>query len=212
MGWHRTSRLFSWLGELRLLYLAAVYVLLGFSLIWCFGASERSIRLVGLFLQLLGIGTVIWGISVTRKQFGHPAVTRILISWIRRFPLIHRPAYLQPEGISVGMSVVGGRLVAVFTPNPSAPLDERLKHIEQGLETIQKRIEGAESQIDRESSTAHGKLLVEIRARESADKAILSTLESSSTGGVHVSAIGALWLFVGVILSTASQELATWLA
>lgn len=212
MGWHRTSRLFSWFGELRLLYLAGLYVLLGLSLIWCFEASEKNIRLVGLALQVLGIGTVIWGISATRRQFGHPPVIRLVLSWFRRFPLIRRPAYLQPEGISSGASVVGGRLVTVFTPNPSAPLEERLVHIEQGLATLQKRIEGAESQIDRESSIAHGKVLVESRTREAADKEIMSALESSSTGGIHISAIGALWLFVGVILSTASHELAAWLA
>jgi hypothetical protein len=212
MGWHRTSRFFSWLGELRLLYLAGLYVLLGLSLIWGFEASEKSIRLVGLALQVLGIGTVIWGISATRKQFGHPPVISLVLSWLRRCPLIRRPAYLQPEGISVGASALGGRLVTAFTPNPSAPLEERLEHIEKGLETLQKRIEGAESQIDRESSIAYGKVLVETRAREAADKEIMSALESSSTGGIHISAIGALWLFVGVILSTASHELAAWLA
>lgn len=212
MGWHRTSRLFSWLGEWRLLYLAALYVLLGFTLIWCVDASERTIRLVGLALQIIGIGTVIWGISTTRKQFRHPPIFSLLASWLRRFPLIRRPAYLQPDGISVGVSLVGARLTTVFTPNPNAPLEERLKHIEQGLETLQKRIDSAESQIDNESSVAHGKVLVETRAREAADKEIMSALEASSTGGVSISAIGALWLFVGVILSTASQELARWLS
>jgi hypothetical protein len=77
---------------------------------------------------------------------------------------------------------------------------------------LQKRIDSAESQIDNESSVAHGKVLVETRAREAADKEIMSALEASSTGGVSISAIGALWLFVGVILSTASQELARWLS
>jgi hypothetical protein len=212
MGWHRTIRFFSWLGEWRLLYLAALYVLLGFTLILYVDASERTIRLVGLALQIIGIGTVIWGISTTRKQFGHPPILSLLTSWLRRCPLIRRPAYLQPDGISVSASLVGVRLTTVFTPNPNAPLEERLKHIEQGLETLQKRIDSAESQIDNASSIANDKVLVETRAREAADNEIMSTLEASSTGGVSISAIGALWLFVGVILSTASQELAAWLA
>lgn len=187
-------------------------MLLGFSLIWCIDASERSIRLVGLALQLLGTGTVIWGISITRKQFGHPPVASLLTSWLRRCPLTRRPTYLQPDGISVGISSVGVRLTKIFTPNPSAPLEERLKHIERGLETLQKRIAGAESQIDNESSVTHGKVLGETRAREAANKEIMSALEASSTGGVSISAIGALWLFVGIILSTTSQELARLLA
>lgn len=200
-----------WLSEWRMLYFAAFCVLLGLSLIWSLDATEQSIRLVGLALQVLGIGTVIWGISVTRKQFGHPPVVRLLASWLRRCPLVRRPAYLQPEGISVGASIVGMRLTEVFTPNPSAPLGDRLVCIEKGLETLQKRIDSAESQIDNESSVAHGKVLVESRARVAADKDIMGALEASSTGGISISAVGALWLFVGVILSTASQELAAWL-
>lgn len=212
MSWHRTSRLLSWLGEWRLLYLAILYVLFGFSLIWLFDSSEKSIRLVGLALQIFGTSTVIWGISTTRKQFGHPPVTSLLTSWFHRCPLIRRTTYLRPDGISMGISFGGARLTTVFTPNPNAPLDERLKHIEQGLETLQSRINNAESQIDSESSVANGKIAAETQARETADKEILSALETFSTGGVSISAIGALWLFVGVILSTASPELAIWLA
>lgn len=208
MSWKRVGRFVSWLAELRLLYLAVGCVLAGIFLIWCFDATERSIRLTGLFLQVLGIGTVVWGISATRKQFGHPPVAELLDSWLRRCPLIRRSAHLQADGISMGISFAGGRLISVFAPNPDANLQERLKHIEQGLETIQKRIEDAERQFDRELSATNGQLVVEAQAREAADKEVLNALESSSTGGVHISAIGALWLFAGVVLSTSSQEMA----
>jgi hypothetical protein len=32
-------------------------------------------------------------------------------------------------------------------------------------------------------------------------------LEATATGGVHISAMGAVWLFVGVTLSTAGIEI-----
>lgn len=211
MNWHRTKRLLAWLAEWRLLYIASLCVLIGFSFIWGFDSSEKSIRLVGLALQILGIGTVIWGITVTRRHFGHPPLFSLLTSWLRRCPLIRRPAHIQPEGITLGVSVLNGRLTFVFTPTPGAALEDRLAHIEKGMEAIQKRIDDAESQIDREFSLSHGNLLVETRKREAADNEIMTALDESSTGGVTISAIGALWLFVGVILSTASHELAAWL-
>jgi hypothetical protein len=49
----------------------------------------------------------------------------------------------------------------------------------------------------------------EANARSAEDKVIREKLEATGTGGVHISAIGALWLFVGVTLSTASVELAS---
>lgn len=200
----------SWLGELRYAYLAVVYVLLGLSIIYSLGASERSIRLVGGGLQILGIGTVVWGISLTREQFGHQPIYAWFYSWLRRFPLIRRTAYIRAEGIMPSISM-SGRLTAVFTPNSNATVEERLLAIEQGMDTVQKRIGAAEAQIDQEIRETHSKIAVEARARESADRQTMSALESASTGGIHVSAIGALWLFAGVILSTASPELSAWL-
>lgn len=210
MGLWKIKALMSWLGELRYAYLAVVYVLLGLSIIYSLGASEWSIRFVGGGLQILGIGTVVWGISLTRKQFGHQPVYVWIYSWLRRFPLIRRTAYIRAEGVMPSISM-SGRLTAVFSPNSNASVEERLLAIEQGMGTVQKRIEAAEAQIDREIRETHSKIAVEARARESADRQTMSALESTSTGGVHVSAIGALWLFAGVALSTASPELSSWL-
>jgi len=205
----RFRALFSWLGELRYAYLAVLYVLLGASIVYCFGASERSIRFVGGGLQVLGIGTVAWGISLTRKQFGHQPIYVWFYSWLRRCPLIRRTAHLNGSGITMGISV-SGRLTEVFTPSPDASVEERLSAVERGMGTVQKRIGHAEAQIDQEIRDTHNKIAVEARAREGGDRETMSALESASTGGVHVSAIGALWLFVGVILSTASSELSSW--
>jgi hypothetical protein len=51
----------------------------------------------------------------------------------------------------------------------------------------------------------------EEQARAAEDQVIRHKLETTETGGIHVTAMGALWLFVGVTLSTASPEIAKWL-
>lgn len=196
-----------WLGEPRLFYLALVPVFLGFGVICLARGSEPSLRITGMVLQVLGIGTVIWGISKTRAHFGHPSLSSIFLAWIRRFPLIRRSVALQTDGVRVGLSVTGGRLTSVFQPKSHMPLEERLAHIERGIEIVQDRIAGAERQIDQHKSSVDGQLKAESRKREEQDRSILKNFERSSTGGLHISAIGALWLFVGVILSTASQEI-----
>jgi len=50
-------------------------------------------------------------------------------------------------------------------------------------------------------------LKCEEHSRQTEDSAIREMLEAAGTGGVHISAIGASWLFVRVILSTAAIEL-----
>jgi len=52
------------------------------------------------------------------------------------------------------------------------------------------------------------KLKREEQSRQAEDSTIREKLEVTGTGGVHISVIGASWLFVGVILSTAAIEIA----
>jgi len=45
------------------------------------------------------------------------------------------------------------------------------------------------------------------RARAKEDQAIREKLAAAQTGGLNISAMGVLWLFVGITLSTASPEI-----
>ena len=60
-------------------------------------------------------------------------------------------------------------------------------------------------------SEAQSTLKREEQARISSDSEIMTKLETTETGGLTISAIGAVWLFVGVILSSSSVELAHFL-
>jgi len=98
-----------------------VYIVLAVAIIYACGFTESAFRITGGALQAMGLGTVIWGITETRKQFGHTPTLKLAVSWLRRFPLIRRPAFLQPDGITVGASITGIRLTSVFTPKPDVP-------------------------------------------------------------------------------------------
>lgn len=204
----RLRAFLSWLREPRYVYFAVVYVALGIAIIYSCGITERSIRLVGGALQLMGLSTVIWGIAGTRKQFGHTSAFRLAASWFRRCPIVRRIAYLEAEGITVGASLTGIRLTSLFTAKPDLPLAERLAVIEKGILTLQQRVADAESQMDEERGHTRGKITAEASARERGDKHVMKQLEGASTGGVYISLIGTLWLFAGLILSTASPEFA----
>lgn len=63
-----------WLAEQRFMWLALGVSVLALAVALRPGASEPAVRYTGLMLQLLGICTVVWGISETRALFGHPAI------------------------------------------------------------------------------------------------------------------------------------------
>ena len=76
---------------------------------------------------------------------------------------------------------------------------------------IHERITNTEKEMDEGFHKATEALKSEELARLTEDNFIRGKLEATGTGGVHISLIGASWLFVGVILSTAGIEIAEFL-
>ena len=91
-------------------------------------------------------------------------------------------------------------------PNPT--IETRIDALEKNLALIHERISSIEKEVGEEFQKAAKALINEEKARQTVDRGIYEKLESAGTGGIHISAIGALWLFSGVILSTASIEIA----
>jgi hypothetical protein len=104
---------------------------------------------------------------------------------------------------------LAGKARAHVTHGAAAPtIEARVEALEKNITAIHTRITETHKEIDEEFSTAADALKRESQAREKEDKAIQQKLEATGTGGVHISAIGASWLLVGVVLSTASAEIA----
>lgn len=205
----RLKNLWHWLAEARYAWLSAGVIFVSFIVALRPNTSEPVIRLTGLALQILGIATVIWGISETRAFFGQPSFAAKAKSWFSRFPLIRRNTIITADP---ALYVFAGEKIRVQQihncgSNPSN--EERISSLEKNIKLIHQRITDTEKEMDEEDLKLSNALKNEERKRRSADDSLLKKLEVTGTGGVHISAIGASWLFVGVILSTAAPEIAT---
>ena len=175
------------------------------------GTAECTIRLSGLALQILGIGTVAWGISETRALFGHPSLFAVAKSWLRSFPPFHSRVVSGTANITLGGATMSGRGYGMDNAGPNATPEARIEVLEKNIRRINERIDQTQREMDTEFRNAGAALKREEQARATEDQAIRHKLETSETGGIHVTAMGALWLLVGVTLSTASPEIAKWL-
>jgi len=172
------------------------------------GTTEPVIRITGLVLQLLGIGTVIWGISETRALFGHPTVLQKIKVWVQSFP-IRRNVVISASGIaSLASASVRARAYVTQGAGENPTTESRLEALEKNISLIYERISQSQAETDREVTELLTRIKSEEQLRQSEDSAIQAKLETTGSGGVHISAIGAAWLFVGVILSTAGVEIA----
>jgi hypothetical protein len=207
----RIKQLWPWLVEVRFAWLALGVIAAALIVALRPHTPEPVIRLTGLVLQLLGIGTVIWGISETRALFGHPSFAAKAKSWIERFPLRRRNIVLAAGAASLAAATCKARGHVTQGPGPNPTIETRLDALERNISVIHERISGTEKEMDEEFRKTAEALKNEAQARQAEDNAIREKLEATGTGGVHISAIGASWLFVGVVLSTAGVEIAEFL-
>jgi len=159
-------------------------------------------------LQLLGVATVAWGISETRALFGRPSLSHRIIVWLNRFPLWRRNIVIELQGIAATASVGRASAHVVHSAAIDATIEARVAALEKNIASVHDRI----GEIHRETREELQNLVVAVsreeRGRLAEDEQLRRTLEAASTGGIHISAIGALWIFVGLILSTAAPEIA----
>lgn len=95
--------------------------------------------------------------------------------------------------------------------DPSAPIETRLAALERNLPLIQERITNLQAEFDRSMRSLKDDLHFEQQHRQALSVELRGHLKSYGTGGLHVSAIGAAWVFVGTVFSTASVEIAAFL-
>lgn len=93
--------------------------------------------------------------------------------------------------------------------DPSAEPEVRIAALEQNVSFIQERITAVAREIDGDVSALRDRLEREAEHRERLSSQIHTHIEGVATGGLHITAIGAAWLFVGVVLSTAAPELSS---
>jgi hypothetical protein len=195
----------------RSVFWALMPLVLAAAAIHFFSGTECAFRLVGMVLQILGIGSVIVGIETTRRLFAHPTLWSVISQWWAARPRLGRLTVTASLQISPTISF-GGKASAFKTHHPpaGASVEQRLESLEANVEITDERISGVEQGIDKLERKQFEGLRHERNARAMADDELRTRLVGLATGGFHISLMGAVWLFAGVILSTAAPELSRW--
>ncbi|HEY1090012.1 MAG TPA: hypothetical protein VGE47_02880 [Burkholderiaceae bacterium] len=201
----------TWLAEARFAWWGLAAVVAAVAAMRLLGPTEPVIRITGLVLQVFGIGTVVWGISETRALYGHKPFRELALNWLTRFPLLSRSATAAVSGSASNASMTAGRAHGTVGAGGNATLEERVAALEKNIPMIHARITSAEKEFDAGIQRVTDAIAEERRTRTEQDGHLSKRLELTATGGMHISAMGAFWLFVGVTLSTAALEISKWL-
>jgi hypothetical protein len=203
----RFKAIWPWLADARHVWYSLAIIAVALIISLSLYPTEPVIRITGLVLQFLGIGTVVWGISETRALFGHPSVVSKIKAWFGRFPLVRRNVVLSVDSASLA---IRGGTARIYQTHKAADstTEARLDSLERNVTLIHERITLAQKEMDEGLHKISASVKHEEQLRQTEDNETRKKLEATGTGGVHISAIGASWLFVGLILSTAAPEIA----
>lgn len=205
------ARLAKWLFvEAKHFWLCLVVCAVAFAAVYSLGATEQAIRIAGLLLQLAGILTVVWGIVTTRQFFEMPSPTKVFKDWLARFPLRRPQAISGTATVTLAGEAVAAHGYTSWVDDPSLPLEERVLRLAKNVPLFHERIINFQAQLDSDVTQLNAAIKRESSERAEQANALNQRVVRHGTGGLHISAIGAVWLFVGAILGTASQELARW--
>ncbi|MBI1396945.1 MAG: hypothetical protein GC151_13285 [Betaproteobacteria bacterium] len=196
-----------WVWEARYVWMTLAVILAAIAAILVPPISEVRIRITGLILQLFGIGTVVWGISETRAFFGHPTFSEKAKRWLERLPLLKQTTVVSAKG---GAAIAFGgkvRVIAIDGAGENATIEQRVDALERNIKAIHDRISQELDESDSRFSKVEVRIESEVNSRKEQDAEVLKKLDGAGTGGMHISAIGACLLFVGVPLSTSSPEI-----
>jgi hypothetical protein len=84
--------------------------------------------------------------------------------------------------------------------DPAAPIETRLEAVIKNVEGLNQRLLQLHAEMDSELRSHSQALRQEQQLRERDDKDLQLRLEAAEAGGLHISFIGVVWLFVGVLL------------
>ena len=176
-----------------------------------YGWSEKAFRLSGMFLQLGGVLTVVWGILKTRADFGQPTVRSQFQRWIKEFPSFH-PRVITASMNGVFPGLVGeGYGYSTHGPSADQTVEGRLRHLEKiikELEVAQGETHIAVLQAEKKAQQA-----LDAQTRQMAGQIadVSRKIEATATGGFHVSGVGVVLLFFGTILGGVAPDLSQWM-
>ncbi|MGH8602976.1 MAG: hypothetical protein ACREXR_09455 [Gammaproteobacteria bacterium] len=195
-----------WIKQANYLWLSLSVAILAIAYI-NLNPDEQSIRITGLVLQILGILTVAWGIKETRELFGQPSLIAKGLQWFKNFPPYGGRIITGSANVTLGAISGSARGYAWAPIDQNSSIDDRLAAIEKNLNHINDRISQAENNLDNQVRSITEIINHEKSIREQADNETHQRLEAVSTGGLHISATGALWLLLGVTMSTVPNEI-----
>ena len=173
------------------------------------GNTDDRVRYCGMTLELLGVFTVVHGLREKRRLFKRPSLFDHLKDWLGRRPRWGAKNQVIIAASAGHLSISGSARTSIWRGTaPDATLEARFAALEANVETLRSEQAELAKQLQAEAQTRNTALEAERRSRDSVVNALRSQLDTFGAGGLPLETAGLVWLILGVVLATASTEIA----
>ena len=111
-----------------------------------------AVRMGGLALQLLGVLTVAWGVHRTRQIFGRPGLTKVIKSWLQRFPRFKPKSVSGAGSFAASASITASGCAQSVAPE-GASVEKRLSVVEDNVKRLTTRVDEMHASTKRSSES-----------------------------------------------------------
>lgn len=168
--------------------------------------SDRHIRMLGMFLQLIGAATVGWDLTRTARDMG------LHLSW-EKVGAYFKSIVVTPPAATNEMSAHlrshGSMTIARFgsLPDPSQPLERRVAELERISQELEGSIATVQDELYRKAGELHTNLQRSAAELRNEIRQSKGQFERAFIGNFYVLWFGLAWLMVGVVVASIPSEL-----
>ncbi len=187
-----------WFGSFALVAIWIIIVI--------FGCREKGIRLLGMFLQLVGFLTVAKGLRDSSRLFKKPTILERIALYFNGFP--RRRVMINSMSGQFSGPAATASVRASVSPGSDTPLERRVEMLEEKTEHLFSQVGELGKRLRAQSEDLTRKITEEGTQRKEGHGAFEKMLERAVIGGIHVEWWGVFLFIAGIILASASPELA----
>lgn len=194
------------------LWVSVALALAGVGVLLIAPHAQSTVRRIGLGYEVLGVAAVLVELarSMTKHDMKWPH--RRLLAYIRDAPPIRRTNThigIVSESVSLtGIASVHGSVDL----GPQATVEERLAHAEANIKRMFGRVDNVERQVADEVRERKAADESERQARGATIASLRTSIKDLEVGNLNLSLFGLLWLIIGMVMTTGTEEVCMLLA
>lgn len=193
-----------WFYQYRVFWITTLFFGLCLVLPIVRGGHQRDFRISSTVLQFVGVWQVIYGIEQTRKSFGKDNILKTLLNGIkeaiRALPSLRRRSVNMYAGIGIGGITLSASATTTFIPgdDPNASIEDRISALGRAVKSLGEQLHEAKGKMNEVNANLsqqinEGRAISEANFKDVSDKLI-----ATNTGGLSLSLIGAISIFLGL--------------